>query len=222
MSYVSSQCNVCGENNSSNITFFTYSNRKYISCNSCIQLLQDNIIPSQEFENGIILFYNYYDINLGFNETVYSKKFTCLFSEEILLRTVINHYINFIYQDIIFLPISEIIQKIENEEIIIKVPIFYVKKIKHRKYPEIDMYSIIQLYQNNNNIGYYEFDETKYQKLNQKYQKYVRFCNNILFNLMLKYNDVCKILLRIWSDKKTLLNLLPEDIMYLIIKHMKI
>ena len=224
LSYFSSKCYICGCVKSSNITFFNNSERKYVSCNNCYENIHNCIIPKEEYNYGIIIFYNYYEIefnHLSDNVFKHIHLKSSNTKQKIMLSSVINHYIQIFDQKHLTNNIETLIQKLENNEITILIPIFFTTKRRHRNYPEIELYSLIELYQNNPNIGYYEVDFYKYNQINTKNYKYIYVLNNILFQLLLKYNYLCKSIMYIYYNDNTYLGLLPLDIIYNIIRLMK-
>jgi len=237
MSYNLDKCYVCNNANASNITVLTYSDRKYTSCKDCFINIRECIIPIKEFEYGIILNYEYFDVDINLNENNFLFKYIQHnnHTEKVLLSSVINHHIevlpklnnlikisdiDFYNSDFeLYSDIDMLVNKIESREYQITVPIFFTRKFRHRNYAEIDMYDFIKLYQENNNIGFYQIDILKYQGCDQNMLYRINLLNNIFFKIMLRYNKLAKFILKISNNTmNNYLSLLPEDIIYMIIK----
>ena len=246
--YTIENCINCGKT-SGNITFcYHFSNSHYVSCNDCYDYVQNNLIPAREFFNSRILHYNYYgpdteqylgkSINQG--TPVPSITRTNKIKSFVSLTSYLKHYIEFdipkdehdIPKDEHDIPKDEhdIPKDEHDKEIKYYVPTFFIDYSKRRRQASVKMYDLDNLYlENPGIIGYYEIDKKKYSHLDKNHLDIIDKHNDFLFEKMLKYNELAKLI--IWMSNyqtKLLLNchqttyffqLLPLEIIYIIIKY---
>ena len=118
---------------------------------------------------------------------------------------------------------SIIIIKNNNGKYKYLVPIFFTKRIRRRNTAIKLNYNLEFLYnqnnnQNNNLIGLYQIDKDCYSNLSADEANYIRYHNNALFDMALKYNMYAKTLVYMCNIENSIFFGIPIDIIYFIIR----
>jgi len=83
-------------------------------------------------------------------------------------------------------------------------------------------YNLSKLYrENTSTVGYYEINKNGYVGLSKHEKDYIDYHNNILFNMMLMYNDLAKTIIDLAARRcYNYFTILPIELLHIIIKLM--
>ena len=188
-------------------------NKEYLSCSNCIETIQKNIIPKYNLKHGIVSHYRYYGYN---TESILTNTNDYNMIPSIFLSDYGKVHVAL---SCIFETQSIIIIKNNNGKYKYLVPIFFTKRIRRRNTAIKLNYNLEFLYnQNNNLIGLYQIDKDCYSNLSADEANYIRYHNNALFDMALKYNMYAKTLVYMCNIENSIFFGIPMDIIYFIIR----
>ncbi len=206
----SDKCISCG--NSADSFIHSYDFADFRSCRDCYEYVHSKLIPMEEFKYGMIKYYKYHgrDISPIIKRTNGEK------ISAVLTVPCIVHFIEIVGQD--FLLKNDTEDTYTDTQYF--VPVFFTEKIRNRNYANIKLYNLVDLYKENPGIiGYYEINSENYDHCPQKHKSLITKHNNYLFNLMLQYNDIAKIVINLHKITHNYLHLLPIELIHIVIKY---
>ena len=239
-------CFIC-ENPASNVIFSPIDDdfsittaQQYLACADCYEVVRTDIIPKDKLHAGIISKYNYNGndtegvlSNQGgecknpHTPTIQSDEFGTV---DVALSCKYQHQYIVVVDDGVVddggvdevVNVRDRYRTTSNKSAEYFIPVFFIERLNRRNYAMVRHYNLSKLYrENTSTVGYYEINKNGYVGLSKHEKDYIDYHNNILFNMMLMYNDLGKTIIDLaGSTGDNYFTILPIELLHIIIKLM--